>query len=172
MFPDRAIRVADPESHLECAMTVLRGSDGGAAAVVVELRNLSDERDVVLKVNAELSAFIILTVTDQQGAVLSTPARLFNSSEAQQFATVRIARSSSHRWRAPIVAQVPAGGLPEQGIRGRLVVNVALLFVEPSGDEQPVDADFRRSLLTLYDMDVRFTRAALSEGARPATAEP
>jgi hypothetical protein len=167
MSADRVYRVTESESNLECNLAVLRGSDGGASAVVVELRNLSDDHDVVLKVNTEISAFIMLTVTDQHGTLLSTPARKFNSSEIQQFDIVRIARASSHRWRVPTAAQIHASEIPEQGIKGRLVVNVALLFSRVSGDEQPADADFKISVLTLYDMELLFTQAALSEGTKP-----
>lgn len=171
MSADRVYRVTDSESNLEGNLTVLRGSDGGISAVVVELRNLSDDHDVVLKVNTEMSAFIMLTVTDEQGTVLSRPARRFNSSEAPRFDIVRIARASSHRWRVPISAQLDASAIPEQGMKGRLVVNVALLFSKVSGDEQPADAGFKISVLTLYDMDILFTQAALSEGTKPPTAD-
>ena len=47
-------------------------------------------------------------------------------------------------------------------MRGRLVANLALLFDRISGVEKPAEADFKSSLLTLYDMDVLFTRAALA----------
>jgi len=171
MFPDHANRVTDPASDLEGSLTVLRGSDGGASAIVVDLCNPSNDHDVVLKINAEMSAFIMLTVTDEQGTVLSKPARKFNSSEVQGFVTTRIGRASSHHWRVPIAAQLDAGVIPKQGLTGRLVVNVALLFSKVSGDEQPADADLKSSLLTLYDMNVLFTRAALSEDSRPPTAD-
>jgi hypothetical protein len=172
MSSDRVYLVTDPESGLQCSLTVFRGGDGGASAVVVELRNPSDGHDVVLKVNTETSVFIMLTVTDQQGTVLSTPSKMFSSSEAQRFVFVRIARASSHRWRVPIAAQLPASKIPEEGMKGRLVVNIALLFSRVSGDEQPAEADFSSSLVTLYDMDVLFTQAALSEGEGPPTADP
>jgi hypothetical protein len=169
MSPDRVYRVTDPKSNLECSLNILRGGDGGASAVVVELRNPSDDHDMVLKVNTE--TFIMLTVTDEQGTVLSKPARMVNSSEAQRFDTMRIARASSHRWCVPIAAQLDASEIPEQGMNGRLVVNVALLFSKVSGDEQSADADFKNSVLTLYDMDILFTQAALSEGTKPPTAD-
>lgn len=171
MFPDRVNRVTDPKSNLECSLTVLRGADGGASAVVVELCNPSEDHDVVLKVNTEMSAVIMLTATDHQGNVLSKAARKFNSSESQRFVTVRIAHASSHRWCVPIAAQLLASEVPEQGMKGRLVVNVALLFSKVSSDEQPSDADFQSSLLTLHDMDLLFTRATLSEGTEPLTAD-
>lgn len=171
MFPNCANRVTDTESNLAGRLTVLRGGDGGSSTVVVELRNPSDDYDVVLKINTEMSTFIMLTVTDEQGTVLSKPARKFNSSEVQQFVTVRIGRASSHDWRVPIAAQLDASAIPKQGLKGRLVVNVALLFSKVSGEERPADADFKSSLLTLYDMDVLFTQAALSEGAKPAAAD-
>jgi hypothetical protein len=170
MFPNCANRVTDPESNLAGRLTVLRGGDGGSSKVVVELRNPSDDYDVVLKINTEMSTFIMLTVTDEQGNVLSKPARKFNSSEVQQFVTVLIGRASSHEWRVPIAAQLDANAIPKQGLKGRLVVNVALLYSKVSGEERPADADFKSSLLTLYDMDVLFTQAALSEGAKPAAA--
>ena len=97
MFPDHVNRLTDTKSDLVCSLTVLRGADGGASAVVVELRNPSEDHDVVLKVNTEMSAVIMLTVTDHQGTVLSRPARKFNSSEVQRFVTVRIAHALSHR---------------------------------------------------------------------------
>lgn len=171
MSTERVYRVTDPQSNLECSLTILRGSDDGASAGVVELRNPSDDHDVVLKVNTEMSAFIMLTVTDEQGTVLSKPAKKFNPSETQQFDIVRIGRGSSHRWRAPIAAQLVASAISEQGLKGRLVVNVALLFSKVSGDEQPADADFKISVLTLYDMDILFTQAALSEGTKAPTAD-
>jgi hypothetical protein len=171
MFPDHANRVTDPESDLESSLTVLRGGDGGAAAVVVELRNPANADNLVLKVNTEMSAFIMLTVTDQQGTVLSKPARKFNTSDAQPFDIVRIGRGSSHRWRVPIAAQLDASAIPKQGLNGRLVVNVALLFTKVSGNEQPADEDFKSSVLTLHDMDLSFTQAALSEGTKPGTAD-
>jgi hypothetical protein len=172
MFADSKNRDTAPESNIEGSWTVLRGSDGGASAVVVELRNLSNDDDIVLKINTEMSAVIMLTATDHQGMVLSKPARKFSTSEVQEFVSVRIARASAHRWRVPIIAQLPASNIPEQGVKGRLVVNVALLFSKVSSDEQPADADFKSSLLTLYDMDVLFTRAALSEGAPPRPPVP
>jgi hypothetical protein len=137
--------------------------------VVVELRLLSGDHDVVLKVNTETSAVIMLTATDQAGTVLSTPARRFDTSERQQFVTVRIGRASPHRWRVPLAAQVPTRSIPEEGLAGRLVVNVALRFSAVRTDQPPDDTDFESSLLTLYDMDVRFTRAALQEGTGPVT---
>jgi len=169
MSADRVYRVTDSESNLEGSLTVLREGDGGASAAVVELRNPSHDYSVVLKVNTEMSSFIMLTVTDEQGTVLSKPARKFNSSEAQQFDIVRIGRASSHRWRVPIAAQLDASELPEQGMKGRLVVNVAPLFSKVSGDTQPADADFKISVLALYDMDILFTRAALREGTKLPT---
>jgi len=171
MSSERAYRVIDPQSKLECSLTVLRGDDDGASAVVVELRNSSEDYDVVLRVNTQTSTFIMLTVTDEQGSVLSKPARMFSSSDVQRFDLVRIARASSHRWRAPIAAQLDASTIPEPGMKGRLVVNVALLFGMVSGGKQPGDADFKSSVLTLYDMNVVFTRAALRAGAAPPTAD-
>lgn len=167
-FPDRRTTVTDPGSNLVGTLQVLRGSDGGASAVVVELRNPSGYQDVVLKVNTETSAFIMLTATDRQGTVLSTLSRKFDSSEAQRFDTVRIAPGAAHEWRVPIVAQLPAGDVPKEGMPGRLVVNVALRFSKAKGDEPPADTSFDTSLMTLYDMDVVFTRAALHEGAKLA----
>jgi hypothetical protein len=172
MFPERLYRVTDPESMLEGSLTVLRGSDGGASAVVVELRNLSDDHDVIVKVNSDISAFIMFTVTDQHGAVLSRPARKFNSSEYQRSSALRIEHASSHNWCVPIAGQLSDSEIPEQGMKGRLVVSLALLFDKVSGVEQAVDANFKGSLLTLYDMDVLFTKAALSESVEPAPADP
>ena len=97
-------------------------------------------------------------VTDDQGRVLSKPARKFNSSEIQQFDVVRIGRASSHHWRVPISAQLDASAIPKQGLKGRLVVNVALLFSKASGDWQPADdGSFESSIVTLCDMDLRLT---------------
>ncbi len=170
MFRDNVNRVTDPESKLEGNLTVLRGSGGGASAVVVELRGPSDDYDVVLKVNTEMSAFIMLTVSDEQGTMLSRPSRIFNSSEDQRFVTVRIGHESLHHWRVPIAAQLDANVIPKEGLKGRVVVNVALLFSKVRADQQPADADFETSLLTLYDMDVLFTQAALIEDTkRPAS---
>lgn len=169
-FPDRVTRVSDPASRLEARLTIVRASDGGASAVDVALRNPSAEHDVVLKVNSELSAFIMLTVTDDEGTVLSKPARRFDTSEVQRFATRRIGPESSQTWRVPIDAQVDASALPEGGLKGRLVVNVALLFSKVSGAAESADEDSDSSLVTLYDMDVAFTRAALAEGTGLSTA--
>jgi hypothetical protein len=154
VFPESVNRVTDPESHLEAGLTVLHGKDGGAAAVIVELFNRSSDHDVILKVNTEMSAFIMLTVNDPKGALLSKPARKFNSSEVQRFDSVRIAPASSHRWRVPIAAQLDASAIPEQGMKGRLTVNIALFF----GADGP-----GTSLLTLYDTNLAFTRASLSQ---------
>ena len=142
-------------------MTLLHGEDGGVSAVSLELRNPSQDRDVLLKVNREMSAFIMLTVTDDQGAVLSKPARKFDTSESQQFDLVRIGRASAHEWRVPLTAQLDPARLPEQGLQGRLVVNVALLYHSLSGTSKPAADDFALSMLTLYDMDVLFTPSAL-----------
>ena len=43
------------------------------------------------------------------------------------------------------------------------MVNVALLFSKVGNDEQPADVDYQQSLLTLYDMDLLFTRSTLAE---------
>jgi len=170
VFRERATRASDPASGLEASLTIIPGSDGGASAADVALRSRSDEPDVVLKINTELSAFIMLTVTDDEGTVLSKPARRFSTSEVQRFVTTRIGRGSSHAWRVPIRVQLDASAIPEEGLKGRLVVNVALLFGRVSGNEQPADSDFESSLLTLHDMDVLFTRAALTDGTGLSTA--
>lgn len=162
MFPGQLYRVTDTGSNLEASLTVLRASDGGASAIFVDLHNSSNNQDVILKVYADISAFIMLTVTDNQGSVLSKPAKKFNSSEERHTSLVRIPRASSHRWRVPIASQLSESAVPEQGMRGRLVANLALLFDRISGVEKPAEADFKSSLLTLYDMDVLFTRAALA----------
>lgn len=173
MSEDRVYRATDSESNLEGSLTVLRGSDGGASAVEVELSNSSGDRDVVLRVNTEMSAFIMLSVNDEQGQLLSKPARKFNSSEAQRFDIVRIRRGASHRWRVPVAAQLDASAIPASGLKGRLVVNVALLFSRLSGeDEKAADDDFKISVLTLYDLDIFFTQASLSEGSKPAIVKP
>jgi hypothetical protein len=171
MSADSVYRVTDSESNVEGSLTVLRECDGGASAVVVELRNPSHDYNVVLKVNTDMSAFIMLTVTDEQGTVLSKPARKFNTSEEQQFDIVRIGCASSHRWRVPIAAQINTSEIPKQDMKGRLVVNVSLLFSKLSCDEKAADAHFNISVLTLYDMDILFTQAALSEGTEPPTAD-
>jgi hypothetical protein len=164
MFPERVCQVTDSASGLEATLTILSGSDGGASAVVVELSNPSNEGDLILKVNGELSAFIMLTVTDVEGNVLSNAAWKFDSSETQRFFNVGIDSGSSSRRRVPVAAQLSSSAIPEEGIEGRIVVNVALLFSRAS-DEDAKEPDWRNSLLTLYDMGARFTRAALSEGS-------
>ena len=113
----------------------------------------------------------MVTVADDEGTVLSKPARRFRTSEVQRFTTTRIAPGSSQDWRVPVHAQVDPSAIPVQGLRGRLVVNVALLFSKVSGDAEPDDGDFASSLLTLYDMGVELTRAALTEGAALSTAD-
>ncbi len=165
MFENRVNHVTDEKSGLDGQLTILRGSDGGAAAVVVELTNPAQENDVVLKVNSEMSAFIMLTVTDAQGNVISRPARKFRTDEVQQFSVVRIGRKESQRWRVPVSAQLDAASLAQPGMPGRLVVNVALLYRIVKSGQQPNEDEFFSSLLTLYDMDVQFTPAALREGS-------
>jgi len=164
MCADRVHRVADALSKLEANLTIVRGSDGGASAVVVELANVSTDHDVVLRVNTVTSAFIVLTVTDDQGTVLSKPARTFNTSEVQQFESVRIARSSAHQWRVSIGEQLEPSALSPAELKGRLVVNVLLLFSKVKDNEHAAEDELQSSIITLYDMDVMFTRTALSEG--------
>ena len=57
-------------------------------------------------------------------------------------------------------------------MQGRLVVNVLLLYQTLKPDvhvkDGDADHDFKSSILTLSDMDVTFTRAALGEGASPS----
>ena len=167
MTENRIDHVIDANSGLEGRLTILRGSDSGAAAVMVELSNPSQENDVILKVNSDMSAFIMLTVTDAQGYVLSQPARKFSTEEVQQFSLERIRRAETHRWRAPLSAQLDAARLGTQAQPGRLVVNVALLYQVVKSGAQPAGDEFATALLTLYDMDVLFTPAALREGSRP-----
>jgi hypothetical protein len=162
MCADCLSRVEDRQSNLECTLTILRAADGGASAVDVELSNRYADHDVVLRVNTEMSAFIMLTVTDDQGTVLSKPAKKFDHSETQNFDIRRLKRGQSHRWRVPLAAQLEESVIPVHGLKGRLVVNVALLFSKLSGDEEPANSDFKLSIVTLYDMDVTFTRSALS----------
>jgi hypothetical protein len=164
MCADHVQRSTDAQSKLEASLSVVRGSDGGASAVLVDLTNTSPDDDVVLKVNSVSSAFIMLTVADEHGTVLSQPARAFDSSEVQRFETVRIARGSAHQWRVPIVEQMQPSALPPGELKGRLVVNILLLFRKVTDNQPASDDEFESSIVTLYDMDVLFTRAALREG--------
>ena len=59
--------------------------------------------------------------------------------------------------------RVAAGAIPQQRLSGRLVVNVALLFSKVRAGAAEANADVSTSILTLYDMDLPFTRAALKE---------
>ena len=156
------LRAADAQSNIEARLSVLRGPDGGATSVVVDLSNQADD-DVVLKVNTALSAFIMLTVADDQGTILSKPARQFTSDEVQQFDFVRLPPGASHQWRVPIANQLDDSAIPDAELHGRLVVNVVLLFSKTRKAESAED-DFKTSILTLYDTNVLFTRAALGEG--------
>src|SRR5262249_23255088 len=78
------------------------GGDGGISAVTVELTNTSAANDVVLKINAALSAFITLTVTDAQGEVLSKSGRKFSSAERQAFELVRPGPGEARRGGVPL----------------------------------------------------------------------
>ena len=162
MSSQRVDRVTDPESGVEAALVVVRGDDGAGAAVEVELLNPRDH-DIVLRVNSETSAFIALTVTDQHGALLSTPARKFDSSEQQRYTIVTIAPGAASRWRVPLSAQLPLDAIPPHRLHGRLVVTATLLFARSTHGDQPSDDEFRTSVVTLYDMDVLFTRESLRE---------
>jgi len=123
----------------------------------------------MLRHTTEMSAFIMLTVADETGTVLSDPARTFDTSERPVFTTERIGRRSSAQWRVPVSAQLAAGAIPQEGLKGTLVVNVALTFAKVSSDARPADSAMESSLLTLYDTDIPFTQAALSEGAEHST---
>jgi len=161
MPENRVDFVRDPNSDLTCALTILKGSDGGAGSVQIELHN-DGSRDVLLKVNRELSAMIMLTVTDSNGIVLSQPAKKFRTSEEQQFQMARIPPGRSHSWQVPFTPHLSAEQLPEKGMKGRLVVNVALLFRKNQDHDESGENEFASSLMTLYDMDVLFTRASLT----------
>jgi len=155
--PDQVLVATDPLSQLEGHLAIDRAADGGASSLVVELRNPT-QHEVVLRVNADLSAFIMLTATNDHGTVLSKPAKKFNSAETQQFDTVRIGPASSFRWRVPVATWLQAGMIPAHGLKGRLVVNVALLFCRPGGAADPsAQAEYKASVLTLYDMDILLT---------------
>ncbi len=168
MSNEGADRVTDAASHVEARFTLVQGANGGAAAVSVELTNTAASGDVLLNVNSALSAFVTLTVTDGQGGVLSKAGRKFSSAERQRFDVVRLGPGQGRRWRVPLGEQLDASALPDGRLQGRLVVNVLLQFRRLRTGEQPGEGDFESSILTLSDMDVTFTRAALSEGASPS----
>jgi hypothetical protein len=161
-------RATDPASHVEARLDLVPGADGGVSAVTIELTNTSAVDDVFLKVNSALSAFITLTVTDAKGGVLSKSGRKFSSAERQIFELVRLSPGEARRWRVPMGDQVDAGALSGGRVQGRLVVNVLLLFRTVRRGTQVADGEFNSSILTLSDIDVTFTRAALSEGASPS----
>lgn len=162
MSAERLYHATAPRSGLHAALEVLRAEDGGATAVRVALRAASGGPAVVLKANEEMSAFIALTVTDARGTVLSRPARRFSSEEEQTFRVERIAPGESRRWRVPLTGQLDAGAVPPAGMRGRLVVNVTLLVGSGPGADVSATGGFETEIVTLYDMDVLFTRAALA----------
>jgi hypothetical protein len=170
MAGDAANRATDPDSQVEGRFDLVPAGDGSVSAVTVELTNTSAADDVVLKVNSTLSAFITLTVTDAQGGVLSNSGRKFSSAERQTFELVRLRPGQARRWRVPLGDQVDARALPDGRMQGRLVINVVLLYrtVKPDAHAGDGDDDFNTSILTLSDMDVTFTRAALGEGASPS----
>lgn len=163
-----ADRATDAASQIEGRFTLEQGADGGTTAVSVELTNTAASGDVLLNVNSALAAFIALTVTDGQGGVLSTSGRKFSSAEQQSFDVVRLGPGQSRRWRVPLGEQLDASALPDGRLQGRLVINVLLQFRRVRTGAPPGEGEFDSSILTLSDMDVTFTRAALSEGASPS----
>ena len=63
VFQDRMHRSTEPTSGLEGRLQLVLGPDGGVREVVVELHNPSPDHDVLIRVNAETSAFIMLAVS-------------------------------------------------------------------------------------------------------------
>ena len=151
-FPDKILTATDPVSELEGRLTLHREVDDGVSAINVALFNPTDH-PVVLKVNTELSAFLLVAATDDRGRQLSTPSRKFATDEQQGFQTVALQPGNQQSWRTALADWIPADRVPEEGLSGRLVVNVALVLTTDHGDQQP--------MLTLYDTDVRFTRRAI-----------
>jgi hypothetical protein len=161
MFEERVYHATDPGSRTEGRLTLLREKDGSASAVTVELSNPVRDSDLILKINSAMSAFIMLTVTDDQGRLLSAPARKFNTEETQHIEALRIPAGSAHSWTVPIASQMPVDAVAEGGMSARVVVNVALQYARVKAGGQASDADFQVSVLTLHDMDVVLTPASL-----------
>lgn len=152
-FPDEVLTAADPVSGLEGTLTLVRAADDGVSAIVVELRNPTAQ-PVSLKINTESSAFLMVAATDNRGQQLSKKLRKFATDEQQTFESVTLQPGALQSWTTPLADWIPADRIPDhEGLSGRLVLNVALLVTTSRGDE--------RSMLTLYDTHVRFTRRAI-----------
>lgn len=102
-FPTRVTQAFDQESQLECHMEILKDLDGGVYAVRIALRNTSDDRDLVLEINADLSYAILMTLMDDKGEKLSKPPKRIRIDEdVVRFSTVHMPKSTSRHWFIPI----------------------------------------------------------------------
>ncbi|MGB3185602.1 MAG: hypothetical protein WBG76_14350 [Ornithinimicrobium sp.] len=152
-FPDEVLTAADPASGLEGTLTLEREADDGVSRLTVELRNPTPQQ-IPLKINTESSAFLMVSATDDRGHQLSKTPRKFATDEQQRFESVTLQPGARQSWTTPLRKWIPPDRISDpEGLSGRLVVNIALLLTTSRGEE--------RSMLTLYDTNVRFTRHAI-----------
>ena len=142
--PDRLLSTTDDASGLTARLHLEHGDRDAVTAAVVEIANPT-ERTITCTVNTDVGALLLLEATDDSGHRLSRPARKFSSEEAPDRRDVDLEPGSSRAWRTDLADWIPAERVPAGGIGGRLVVSVTFTV------------DGRQVLLTVYDLQVRFS---------------
>jgi len=151
--PDKILTTADPASGLQGTLRLERADDDGLSAIVVDVRNPT-ARSVSLRVNTDPSAFLMVGANDDRGRQLSRALRKFTTDEPQSFDIVTLEPGAHRSWTTPLADWISGDRIPDQeGLAGRIVVNVAFIVTSGRGDEL--------SMLTFYDHHVRFTRRGL-----------
>ena len=148
-FHERITEARDTELKLRCQIKMASDIDGGVYGLVILITNESGEKDFEFRVNNELSASYLVTITDSNGLVLSKEPKIFRTDERQTFNEVLIPKKSSHEWLIPLKTQLRESTLRAQTMDAcRVNVSVVLAW-------EPV------RILNLYDTNVRLTQESL-----------
>jgi hypothetical protein len=151
--PASVLRAHDPATGLTGRLDVLLGTDGGVAAVQVEVRNTTDH-DLALRYHDDPRITVTVAVTDRAGVALNPPSPLLDTSSGGRQVERTLSPGTSLHWLVRLSDRMPLDELPAERVPARLFVAVALDVVAAGG----VAADPVTVIMTMYDAQVELTR--------------
>ena len=162
----------DKESNVSGSIHFLEDVAGGVYGFTLSLHKGPDSHDVVLKINDELSSFVMVNITDEAGNVLSkSPRRMttdtMDPENKQSFSYIRLSQTSNHEWFVPISSYLTdISELDFQEMQNvRIVINVTFNFSLVGAHKLVPEQNFASALLTFYDVEAHLTKEALKGDA-------
>ena len=150
--------VFNKETNIHFKMDLLQDHDGNTYALKFILRKGPEVEDVILRISQDLAAFVMISITDDKGNILSKSPQKISAhrKQRQKVSFIRVSETSAHEWLIPVSSTLKSQEILQGEVKGRVVVSFAFSYSRVTKDQQTAEAAFEHRLISLHDANLKF----------------